>query len=114
MVFLMLWSSARDLLLFCACCFGRRRTSGHEQRTDPMPMLCPEVAVECDNPGCRHGGCQGRLPARPSRRPLAIVADNAAATLPSGPAPMPSVFGIAAHAAQTMAAAALEPSGSRL
>jgi hypothetical protein len=28
-------------------------------------MICPGVAHDCDNPGCRHGGCQGRPPQRP-------------------------------------------------
>ena len=27
-------------------------------------MICPGNAVDCDNPGCRHGGCQGRPPQR--------------------------------------------------
>jgi hypothetical protein len=27
-------------------------------------MTCPGIAVDCDNPGCRHGGCQGRPPQR--------------------------------------------------
>jgi hypothetical protein len=27
-------------------------------------MICPGIAVDCDNPGCRHGGCQGRPPLR--------------------------------------------------
>lgn len=25
-------------------------------------MICPGTERECDNPGCRHGGCQGRSP----------------------------------------------------
>ena len=25
-------------------------------------MICPGTNQECDNPGCRHGGCQGRYP----------------------------------------------------
>jgi len=28
-------------------------------------MICPGTQIECDNPGCRHGGCQGRLPQLP-------------------------------------------------
>jgi hypothetical protein len=41
-------------------------------------MLCPGTSNDCDNPGCRHGGCQGRKPELPLfRRP----ASNAAATL---------------------------------
>jgi hypothetical protein len=27
-------------------------------------MLCPGSDLDCDNPGCRHGGCQGRPPQR--------------------------------------------------
>ena len=32
-------------------------------------MICPGIAVDCDNPGCRHGGCQGRPP-----QPLRVTA----------------------------------------
>src|SRR5947209_7651960 len=46
-------------------------------------MLCPGVAVECDNPGCRHGGCQGRLPERP--RKSAAVGATAVALRPEPP-----------------------------
>ena len=28
-------------------------------------MLCPGTNIDCDNPGCRRGGCQGRLPELP-------------------------------------------------
>ena len=28
-------------------------------------MICPGTKIDCDNPGCRHGGCQGRLPELP-------------------------------------------------
>lgn len=28
-------------------------------------MLCPGTQNDCDNPGCRHGGCQGRRPMLP-------------------------------------------------
>jgi len=31
---------------------------------DPI-MICPGTSVDCDNPGCRRGGCQGRLPELP-------------------------------------------------
>ena len=31
---------------------------------DPI-MICPGTRVDCDNPGCRRGGCQGRLPELP-------------------------------------------------
>ena len=27
-----------------------------------MNMTCPDSDIECDNPGCRRGGCQGRRP----------------------------------------------------
>ena len=27
-------------------------------------MICPGSDLDCDNPGCRHGGCQGRPPQR--------------------------------------------------
>lgn len=28
-------------------------------------MICPGTNIDCDNPGCRRGGCQGRLPELP-------------------------------------------------
>jgi hypothetical protein len=28
-------------------------------------MICPGTSVDCDNPGCRRGGCQGRPPELP-------------------------------------------------
>jgi hypothetical protein len=34
-------------------------------------MTCPESQIDCDNPGCRHGGCQGRLPELPLFRGVA-------------------------------------------
>jgi hypothetical protein len=31
-------------------------------------MICPDTEYDCDNPGCRHGGCQGRRPHPPLLR----------------------------------------------
>ena len=28
-------------------------------------MICPDSDLDCDNPGCRRGGCQGRRPKLP-------------------------------------------------
>ena len=28
-------------------------------------MICPGTTIDCDNPGCRRGGCQGRKPELP-------------------------------------------------
>ncbi len=28
-------------------------------------MICPDTSSECDNLGCRHGGCMGRRPQLP-------------------------------------------------
>jgi len=28
-------------------------------------MICPGTHIDCDNVGCRRGGCQGRLPELP-------------------------------------------------
>ena len=33
-------------------------------------MICPDTNHDCDNPGCRHGGCQGRRPDLPLLRGL--------------------------------------------
>lgn len=45
-------------------------------------MICPDTDYDCDNPGCRHGGCQGRRPTLPLLRTL---------TTPSSTTPRPSV-----------------------
>jgi hypothetical protein len=44
-------------------------------------MICPGTHNDCDNPGYRHGGCQGRLPDLPLFRsvpaqPRATVLDH--------------------------------------
>ena len=31
-------------------------------------MICPDTDFDCDNPGCRRGGCQGRRPELPLLR----------------------------------------------
>ena len=36
-------------------------------------MICPGNNVECDNPGCRRGGCQGRRPVLPLFRVLEMT-----------------------------------------
>ena len=36
-------------------------------------MICPGNNVECDNPGCRRGGCQGRKPVLPLFRVLEMT-----------------------------------------
>ena len=33
--------------------------------TKDLIMICPGTSVDCDNPGCRRGGCQGRPPELP-------------------------------------------------
>jgi hypothetical protein len=35
-------------------------------------MICPGSDLDCDNPGCRHGGCQGRPPQRLRATPATI------------------------------------------
>lgn len=42
-------------------------------------MICPDTDFDCDNPGCRRGGCQGRRPALPLWR---TQPTNAATRLP--------------------------------
>jgi hypothetical protein len=37
--------------------------------TGERVVICPGIAMDCDNPGCRHGGCQGRPPQR-LRQPM--------------------------------------------
>jgi hypothetical protein len=40
-------------------------------------MICPNSNFECDNPGCRRGGCQGRRPKLPLfRAPSATPAKS--------------------------------------
>jgi hypothetical protein len=36
-------------------------------------MICPGSDFDCDNPGCRHGGCQGRKPERPLLKLMSIA-----------------------------------------
>jgi hypothetical protein len=48
-------------------------------------MICPDTDFECDNPGCRHGGCQGRWPELPLLRAIAATrAATAQANVESG------------------------------
>lgn len=35
-------------------------------------MICPDTDLDCDNVGCRRGGCQGRRPQPPLFRALAV------------------------------------------
>ena len=45
-----------------------------EQRlTEESLMICPDTDFNCDNPGCRHGGCQGRRPSLPLLRALEMT-----------------------------------------
>jgi len=37
-------------------------------------MICPDSDLECDNVGCRRGGCQGRRPKLPLFRAPAVGA----------------------------------------
>ncbi len=37
-------------------------------------MICPDSDLDCDNPGCRRGGCQGRRPNLPLFRAKAVTA----------------------------------------
>jgi hypothetical protein len=46
-------------------------------------MLCPDTDFDCDNPGCRHGGCQGRRPTLPLFRPILSSAAETPATVHS-------------------------------
>jgi hypothetical protein len=38
---------------------------GEPNDTRDETMICPGTTIDCDNPGCRRGGCQGRLPELP-------------------------------------------------
>jgi hypothetical protein len=37
-------------------------------------MICPDSDLDCDNVGCRRGGCQGRRPKLPLFRTHAVSA----------------------------------------
>lgn len=59
-------------------------------------MMCPDTVQDCDNPGCRRGGCQGRRPSLPLFR---VQAPSAAKPLPALEptivgAPRPTVIGV--------------------
>src|SRR6478735_8601158 len=48
-----------------------------ECRTRPagaLHMICPDSDLDCDNVGCRRGGCQGRRPKLPLFRAHAVSA----------------------------------------
>ena len=51
-------------------------------------MICPGVAHDCDNPGCRHGGCQGRPPQRPQQTIALPEADRFGRRCEAAPAPL--------------------------
>jgi hypothetical protein len=36
-------------------------------------MICPDSDLDCDNPGCRRGGCQGRRPKLPLFRVRSVA-----------------------------------------
>jgi hypothetical protein len=40
-------------------------------------MICPDNDLDCDNVGCRRGGCQGRRPKPPLLRTLCVGAVKA-------------------------------------
>jgi len=40
-------------------------------------MLCPGSDMDCDNPGCRRGGCQGRAPERPLLKLMSVAGSTA-------------------------------------
>jgi len=52
-------------------------------------MICPGSNVDCDNPGCRHGGCQGRLPQLPLFQAIQRVDAAAPAEKPAVLIPPP-------------------------
>jgi hypothetical protein len=62
-------------------------------------MICPGTQNDCDNPGCRHGGCQGRLPQLPLFQ--AIQAMDSATPAAQ---PMPARAKVSAEAAERLAA----------
>ena len=39
-----------------------------------LDMMCPDRDLDCDNPGCRRGGCQGRRPKLPLFRACDMTA----------------------------------------
>ena len=49
-------------------------------------MICPDSDLDCDNPGCRHGGCQGRPPQRPREDIALPEADRFARCRDAAPA----------------------------
>ena len=56
-------------------------------------MICPGVAHDCDNPGCRHGGCQGRPPQRPQQTIDLPESDRFARSREAAPADKVRRFG---------------------
>ena len=66
-------------------------------------MICPDTDFDCDNPGCRHGGCQGRRP----ELPLLRLQNSPRLAEQASQAPLPRARGFSARrssAEQTPAA----------
>lgn len=59
-------------------------------------MICAGTNIDCDNPGCRRGGCQGRLP----ELPLFLAATRA---LKPEPQPAPALATVREPRAKTPA-----------
>jgi hypothetical protein len=55
-------------------------------------MICPGTNIDCDNVGCRRGGCQGRLPELPlfQANRLASAQEQPAPVILLHPQPEPS------------------------
>jgi hypothetical protein len=65
-------------------------------------MMCPGDNIDCDNPGCRHGGCQGRPPLRQLTLPGVV---SVLPVLPALPLRQPQTAAPAAALRQYDAAA---------
>lgn len=65
-------------------------------------MICPGSNVDCDNPSCRRGGCQGRPPQPPLFRLMGL--DQAIAPLQARDNGAPAI--IATPSLQSAATAA--------
>ncbi len=51
-------------------------------------MMCPGTNTDCDNPGCRRGGCPGRLPPLPLFRLVQPALKPPAALFAEAPVPV--------------------------
>ena len=60
-------------------------------------MICPDSDLDCDNVGCRRGGCQGTRPKLPLFRPHAVSAAKSLVLFEDAVSETKTAGGLTAH-----------------